>query len=95
MDQYLPDCFNPEERRRLVLCDAAGLPQTPAALWLTEVGLPVSPNAWEVIFGRASSKCTEAGIPLQVAPHQLRHSFAVHMLALLIKESFGPELHGV
>ena len=27
----------------------------------------------------------DAGIPVRVSPHQLRHSFAVHMLAMLIQ----------
>jgi site-specific recombinase XerD len=83
------DRLNPDERRRLILCDAGGQPQEPAALWLSEVGVSISPNCWEVIFGRASKRCKSAGIPLDVSPHQFRHSFAVHMLALLIRESFG------
>jgi hypothetical protein len=56
-----------------------------AVLWLTEVGHPVLPNSWEAIFARASRRCTDAGIPVRVSPHQLRHSFAVHMLAMLIQ----------
>jgi len=83
------DRLTPDERRRLILCDADGLPQEPAALWLSEVGVSVSPNCWEVIFDRASQRCNAAGISLDVSPHQLRHSFAVHMLALLIRECFG------
>jgi site-specific recombinase XerD len=83
------DRLTPDERRSLVLCNEEGLPQEPAALWLSEVGRPISPNCWEVVFARASERCHAAGISLDVNPHQLRHSFAVHMLSLLIRESFG------
>lgn len=79
------DVSNPEERCRLILCDEDGTPREPAALWLTEVGRPVRPNSWEVIFTRACKRCAENGFPLSISPHQLRHTFAVHMLALLIQ----------
>ena len=83
------DTVTPDERRRLVIHDSDGRPVGPAALWLSEVGLPIAPNTWEVIFTRASRRCQAAGQPCDVHPHQLRHSFAVHMLALLIRERFG------
>lgn len=77
--------LTPDERGRLILCGDDGAPAEPAALWLTEIGQPVQPNSWEVIFARAGHRCTEAGRPLQISPHQLRHTFAVHMLAMLIQ----------
>lgn len=80
------DVCTPEERCRLILCDEDGSPREPAALWLTEVGQPVRPNSWEVIFTRACNRCAENGFPLSISPHQLRHTFAVHMLALLIQQ---------
>ena len=83
------DRLTPDDRRNLVFCDAEGLPQEPAALWLSEVGVPISPNCWEVVFDRANQRCAAAGITLNVSPHHLRHAFAVHMLALLIRECFG------
>ena len=49
------------------------------------VGLPVQPNSWEVIFARASQRCKSTGTPTSITPHQLRHTFAVHMLAMLIQ----------
>lgn len=76
----------PDERSRLVVCDEDGTPREPAALWLTEVGQPVRPNSWEVIFSRGCDRCAANGIPLSISPHQLRHTFAVHMLALLIQQ---------
>ena len=80
------DICTPEERCRLILCDEDGTPREPAALWLTEVGQPVRPNSWEVIFTRACKRCAQNGFPLSISPHQLRHAFAVHMLALLIQQ---------
>ena len=74
----------PDERGRLIICDNDGVPEEPAALWLTEIGLPVEPNSWEAAFARASRRCAAAGLPIKVSPHQLRHTFAVHMLAMLI-----------
>ncbi|WP_298280448.1 site-specific integrase [uncultured Bradyrhizobium sp.] len=79
------EIVSPEERARLVICADDGAPCEAAVIWLTEVGHPVMPNSWEAIFARASRRCTDAGIPLRVSPHQLRHSFAVHMLAMLIQ----------
>ena len=83
------DTVTPEERRRLVLCDDNGKPREPAAFWLSEIGLPVAPNSWEAVFARASRRCQDSGFAFDVSPHQLRHSFAVHMLALLIRQRFG------
>lgn len=83
------DTVTPDERRRLVIHDEDGTPVEPAALWLSEVGLPIAPNTWEVNFTRASRRCQAAGFAFDVHPHQLRHSFAVHMLALLIRQRFG------
>lgn len=79
------DLLAPEERGRIIVCDSDGTPSEPAALWLSEVGLPVQPNSWEVIFARASSRCRSFGFDISISPHQLRHTFAVHMLAMLIQ----------
>ena len=71
---------------RMAAVDGDGLP---LALWLTESGTPVSARAWEAIFGRASARCSALGRPVSVSPHTLRHTFAVHMLSLLIREQIG------
>jgi site-specific recombinase XerD len=84
------DVITPEERQRLIVCHADGEPIEPAALWVTEVGQPVRPNSWEVAFARASRRCAANGFMINVTPHQLRHTFAVHMLAMLIQH----QLHG-
>jgi site-specific recombinase XerD len=88
------DTVTPDERRRLVIHGRDGTPAEPAALWLSEVGLPIAPNSWEVAFTRASRRCQAVGFACDVHPHQLRHGFAVHMLALLIRQRFG-EAHEV
>lgn len=67
----------------------------PAALWLSEIGLPVRFNSWEAIFLRASRRCSGAGLDICLSPHQLRHTFAVHMLAMLIEQQIGHTAHDV
>lgn len=79
------DLLDPEERSRIIICEKDGTPSEPAALWLSEIGMPVQPNTWEVIFARASNRCKSFGINICISPHQLRHTFAVHMLAMLIQ----------
>ena len=79
------EALTPDERSRLVICDDDGVTREPAVLWVTEIGLPIQPNSWEAAFARASRRCANAGVPLRINPHQLRHTFAVHMLAMLIQ----------
>ncbi|MCX8571164.1 tyrosine-type recombinase/integrase [Aminobacter sp. MET-1] len=79
------EVFSPDERQRLIVCDLDNAPAEPAVLWLTEVGQPVRPNSWEVAFARACRRCRANGFPIDISPHQLRHTFAVHMLAMLIQ----------
>ncbi|TIQ75536.1 MAG: integrase, partial [Mesorhizobium sp.] len=79
------DLLGPEERCRIIACDSDSTPCEPAVLWLSEIGMPVQPNSWEVIFARASSRCRSFGFDISISPHQLRHTFAVHMLAMLIQ----------
>jgi site-specific recombinase XerD len=82
----LLDQLTPDERARVLICEPDGTPKEPAVLWLTEVGLPVLPNSWEVIFARACERCRAFDFPICITPHQLRHTFAVHMLAMLIQQ---------
>jgi site-specific recombinase XerD len=59
------------------------------ALWLSEQGKPLAADSWEAIFAQASARCRKFGFDLEVTPHVLRHTFAVHMLAMLIRVQVG------
>jgi hypothetical protein len=63
------DTVTPDERRRLAIHGRDGAPAEPAALWLSEVGLPIAPNSWEVAFSRASRRCRTIGLACDVRPH--------------------------
>jgi site-specific recombinase XerD len=83
------DQLTPADRFRLVHCTAEGVLVEPAVLWLTETGSPVTQNDWEAVFRRASQRCRELDIDIEVTPHTLRHTFAVHMLSRLIQAQIG------
>lgn len=84
------DTLTPLHRQRVVT--PAG---EPLALWLNEAGRTMTPAAWAAEFRRASARCCRAGLDLVVTPHALRHTFAVHMLSMLIHEQIGSVLaHG-
>ncbi len=79
--------LRPQDRQRL-LRSPDGMPEH-ASLWLTERGQPVSSGTWEVAFRRASQRCQAFGLDITVTPHMLRHTFAVNMLSMLIREQVG------
>jgi site-specific recombinase XerD len=81
------DLLGPTERKRLIT--PAG---EPMALWLNEVGCPMTAEAWAAVFRRASARCCNFGIDLNITPHALRHTFAVYMLSMLIREQIGAVL---
>jgi integrase len=76
-----------EERRRLVQVNQAGEAAGPLWLWLGEDGSPLQPSTWQSAFQRANQRCAKFGIPLEVHPHTLRHTYAVHMLGLLLRQT--------
>jgi site-specific recombinase XerC len=73
--------LDPHERLRLLVDTGSGL--APAALWLTERGLPSRPAGWQQVFGNANDRCRALGIGWACHPHMLRHSFAVITLEQL------------
>lgn len=77
----------PQDRQRL-LRSPDGVAEH-ASLWLTERGQPVSSGTWQVAFRRASQRCQAFGLDITVTPHMLRHTFAVNMLSMLIREQVG------
>lgn len=56
---------------------------SPAAIWLTRDGMPMTSKAWQSVFNRANRRCREMGLDLYCTPHVLRHTFAVNMLEQL------------
>lgn len=78
--------LGPALRRRLVLTER-GRPADPAALFLTSRGQPLSHRYWDGVFRAASARCAAAGRPVKITPHDLRHTYAVHLLSKLIWRS--------
>ncbi len=68
----------PSMRRRLVEVDGGGRRVGPLGLWLNERGTVMGADAWRGVFERASARCRRQGLGLDVTPHVLRHTFAVH-----------------
>ncbi|MDJ1637438.1 tyrosine-type recombinase/integrase [Rhizobium rhizogenes] len=79
------DVLTPRERNQLVWAETS----EPLSFWLAEGAQPMPLAAWEAVFRRASARCRRFGIDLDVTPHMLRHTFAVHMLSLLVREQIG------
>lgn len=75
------------DRLRLMGVDAGGRPTGPLWLWLGEDGQPLSSATWQSAFRRANERCAVFGIEFDVHPHTLRHTFAVHMLGLLLRQT--------
>lgn len=42
---------------------------------------------WQAVFRCANERCARFGLDFDVHPHTLRHTFAVHMLGLLLRET--------
>ena len=79
--------LRPQDRQRLLRSPDGRAEHV--SLWLTERGQPVSSGTWEVAFRRAGQRCRAFGLDITVTPHMLRHTFAVNMLSMLIREQVG------
>jgi integrase len=74
-------------RSRLLLVTADGEVAGPLALWLSADGRPVASSTWLAVYARANTRCERFGVGVSLSPHTLRHSFAVHMLGLLLRQT--------
>ncbi|MGH9071973.1 MAG: tyrosine-type recombinase/integrase, partial [Acidimicrobiales bacterium] len=79
--------LDPDVRRALVLISPDGEVAGPLAVWLGSDGHPVTPSTWQSIFHRANRRCERFDCGTRISPHTLRHSFAVHMLGLLLRQT--------
>jgi integrase len=79
--------FGVAERLRLARAGDDGGPAGPLWLWLGEDGMPLRRSTWQTAFGRANERCARLGVSVAATPHTLRHTFAVHMLGLLLRRS--------
>lgn len=67
-----------EDHRPGRLAAARGDGRATRAVFLSRSGRPLDrPNAWR----RVKDAASRAGLPPEISPHDLRHSFASHMLA--------------
>jgi integrase len=79
--------LDPPTRRRMLLVTADGEIAGPLAVWLGTDGQPVAASTWQSVFRRANQRCERFDLDVRVSPHTLRHSFAVHMLGLLLRQT--------
>jgi site-specific recombinase XerD len=76
-----------EVRRHLMALTETGEQAGPLWLWLGQDGQPLASSTWQSVFHRANERCARFEIPVSVSPHTLRHTFAVHMLGLLLRQT--------
>ena len=74
-------------RRELMAVSDDGAQAGPLWLWLGADGHPLERSSWQSAFLRANERCASFDLGLTVSPHTLRHSFAVHMLGLLLRQT--------
>jgi site-specific recombinase XerD len=75
------------QRERLMTVTGNGELGGPLSLWLGRDGTPLHASTWQSAFGRANQRCARFDLDIRVSPHTLRHSFAVHMLGLLLRQT--------
>lgn len=78
--------IKPELRRKLIVHDLSRGSLQPAQLFLNNDGTPMPADNLRPVFARACERCERYGVKLHISPHTLRHTFAVHMLSLLMRD---------
>ncbi|MCA0377201.1 MAG: site-specific integrase [Gemmatimonadetes bacterium] len=72
--------------RRLLYERHQGRVVGPAQLWVGEHGLPLSEKEWNSVFEAANARCSAIlGRPVDVNPHDMRHTYAIHFLQRCIE----------
>lgn len=85
------DRLDDSERSRAVRVRDDGIIE-PLGLFLGDRGLPIGLRAWNTVFEQARERVAASESPdkppahLTVAPHILRHTYAVRMLSALMRE---------
>jgi site-specific recombinase XerD len=79
--------FGVAERLRLARTGDDGRPAGPLWLWLGEDGMPLRRSTWQTAFRRANERCARLSVGVAATPHTFRHTFAVHMLGLLLRQT--------
>ncbi|HVB26308.1 MAG TPA: tyrosine-type recombinase/integrase [Mycobacteriales bacterium] len=79
--------LDPATRAQLRLLTPAGELAGPLAVWLSTDGTPVTTSGWQSVFARANARCARFDLDVRISPHTLRHSYAVHMLGLLLRQT--------
>lgn len=74
------------DRARLIRCGGTD-EDGPLWLWLGDDGMPLDRSGWQAAFRAANARCAGFGLELVAHPHLLRHTFAVHMLGLLLRQT--------
>lgn len=64
----------PDFRNRLLIRQKNGT-LNPAAIWLSDDGVPLKHTAWTNVFQRAVRRCESFGVRLHATPHVMRHSW--------------------
>ncbi|MHB8341503.1 MAG: tyrosine-type recombinase/integrase [Mycobacteriales bacterium] len=79
--------LEPATRAHLMRLTDDGEVAGPLALWLSTDGSAVTTSSWQSVFARANARCARFGLDVRVSPHTLRHSYSVHMLGLLLRQT--------
>lgn len=74
-------------RRQLMAVADTGELTGPLWLWLGQDGQPLALSTWQSAFHRANERCAGFDLAISASPHTLRHTFAVHMLGLLLRQT--------